>query len=95
MAKSKRYKKEFKIQAAELVTKQGYAKAEAARRLGISGNTIATWIKQLRASGDLIETDQSRDKADENRELRKENRQLRMENEILKKAAAYFAKESM
>ena len=44
MAKQKRYSKEFKRQAAELVIKQGYTKAEAARRLGVSANSIADWV---------------------------------------------------
>jgi len=95
MSKQKRYSKEFKRQAAELVTKQGYSKAEAARRLGVSANSIADWILTLRRSGELDESSGTRREADECRDLRKDNRRLRMENEILKKAAAYFAKESM
>ena len=95
MAKQKRYSKEFKRQAAELVTKQGYSKAEAARRLGVSANSIADWILTLRKSGELDEDDGTRREADQCRDLRKENRRLQMENEILKKAAAYFAKESL
>ena len=95
MAKQKRYSKEFKRQAAELVIKQGYTKAEAARRLGVSANSMADWILTLRKSGELDEGDGTRREADESRALRGENRRLRMENEILKKAAAYFAKESM
>jgi transposase len=95
MAKRKRYSKDFRLQAAQLVVHQGYSQAEAARRLGVSSNSIANWIKDLRASGDLVETDETRSESEENRELRKRLRQLEMENEILKKAAAYFAKESM
>ena len=59
MAKTKRYNKEFKMQAAELVTRQGFSQAEAARRLGVSSNSIADWIKALRASGDLPKTGES------------------------------------
>jgi transposase-like protein len=95
MAKQKRYSKEFKRQAAELVVKQGYSQAEAARRLGVSSNSLADWIQALRRSGELDEGDQARQHAEECRTLREENRRLRAENEILKKAAAYFAKESM
>ena len=95
MAKQKRYSKEFKRQAAELVVKQGYSRAEAARRLGVSANSIADWIIALRKSGELEEDDGTRQEADQYRDLRKENRRLQMENEILKKAAAYFAKESI
>ncbi len=95
MAKQKRYSKEFKRQAAELVTKQGYTKAEAARRLGVSANSIADWILTLRKAGELDENDGTRREADQCRDLRKRVRQLETENEILKKAAAYFAKESI
>ncbi len=95
MSKQKRYGKEFKRQAAELVVKQGYTKAEAARRLGVSANSVAGWIVRLRKSGELDEDDGTRREADQCRDLRKRVRQLETENEILKKAAAYFAKESM
>ena len=95
MAKQKRYNKQFKRQAAELVVKQGYTRAEAARRLGVSANSVADWIQALRQAGELDESDASRREADECRALRRRIRQLEMENEILKKAAAYFAKESL
>jgi len=95
MAKKKRYSKEFRLQAAEIVVRQGYTQAEASRRLGVSANSIAGWIRTLRKSGELDEGDGIRREADQYRELRKRVRQLEVENEILKKAAAYFAKESM
>ena len=95
MSKGKRYSDEFKRQAAELVVKQGYSQAEAARRLGVSAHSLAEWIGKLRRSGALVEDDRTRQAAEECRTLREENRRLRLENEILKKAAAYFAKESM
>ena len=95
MSKRKRYNKDFRLQAAQLVVHQGYSQAEAASRLGVSSNSIANWIKDLRASGDLVETKETRSESEENRELRKRVRRLEMENEILKKAAAYFAKESI
>jgi transposase-like protein len=93
--KQRRYSKEFKRQAAELVVKQGYSQAEAARRLGVSGKSLGDWIQALRRSGELDEGGQTKEHAEECRTLREENRRLRVENEILKKAAAYFAKESM
>ena len=95
MAKKKRYSKDFRLQAAELVVRQGYTQAEASRRLGVSANSIAAWIRTLRKSGELDEGNVTRQEADQCRELRKRVRQLEVENEILKKAAAYFAKESM
>jgi transposase len=44
---------EFKLQAVQLVTEQGYSFAEAARQLGLRDNQIRTWKKQLEAEGDL------------------------------------------
>ena len=95
MAKQKVYSKEFRRQAAELVVRQGYSQAEAGRRLGVSANSIGNWIRDLRKSGELQEDERTRAKVDESRALRKRIRELETENEILKKAAAYFAKESM
>jgi transposase len=95
MAKKKRYSKEFRLQAAELVVRQGYTQAEASRRLGVSANSIAAWTLALRKSGDLDQDDGTKREADQCKELRKRVRQLEVENEILKKAAAYFAKESI
>ena len=93
MPKGKHYNKEFRLGAARLVVEQGYTQRMAAERLGVSAWTIGRWIRDLRASGDLPPEDEP--EADELRELRKELANLRMENEILKKAAAYFAKESL
>ncbi len=95
MAKHKRYSKDFKLQAARLVTEQGYSFAEAAERLGATAWSIRHWIKKYRQTGELPPEDQTAPDADELKQLRKELKQLRMENDILKKAAAYFAKESM
>jgi transposase-like protein len=60
MAKRNRYNKDFRLQAAQLVVHQGYSQAEAARRLGVYSNSIANWIKDLRASGDLVENGETR-----------------------------------
>ena len=56
---------------------------------------MRNWVAAFRQSGDLPPSGQVVSSADENRRLRKELAELRMENEILKKAAAYFAKESL
>jgi transposase len=95
MAKQKQYSKDFKLQAARLVTEQGYSLRDAEDRLGISASSIRYWIKKYRQAGELSPENHTIPIADELRQLRKELKQLRMENEILKKAAAYFAKESM
>jgi len=95
MAKYRQYSREFKLQAAKLVTEQGYSYDQAAKRLGTTGWSVRNWIKQFQQNGELPSKEESQPKIDEIRQLRKEISQLRMENDILKKAAAYFAKESL
>ena len=95
MAKYRKYSKEFQLQAAKLVTEQGYSYGKAAKRLGTTGWSIRNWVTKFRQTGELPPQGDTQPKADELRQLRKENAQLRMENDILKKAAAYFSKESL
>ena len=95
MAKYRKYSKEFKLQAAKLVTEQGYSYDKAAKRLGTTGFSVRNWVKTFQQTGQLPSKAGSQPKVDEIRQLRKELAQLKMENEILKKAAAYFAKESL
>lgn len=96
MTTRKKYTREFKEDAVRLVTEQGYRAAEAARNLGLDRGMLARWVKELqeegaeafRGNGQLSEREQ------ELRRLREENRRLKLERDILKKAAAFFAKES-
>ena len=90
--KGKGYPRDFRLNAARLVVEGGYTYTRAAERLGVSIESLRRWIKAFRASGDLPsgETETS----SRVRELQREVSELRIENEILKKAAAYFAKES-
>ena len=95
MAKYRKYSKEFKLQAARLVTEQGYSYEQAAKRLGATGWSIRNWVRKFRQTGELPAQNETQPKSDELRQLRKENARLKMENDILKKAAAYFAIESL
>ena len=95
MATYRKYSKEFKLQAAKLVTEQGYSYDKAAKRLGTTGWSIRNWVQKFRQNGDLPAQSETKTKADELRQGRKQLAQLKMENDILKKAAAYFAKESL
>jgi len=95
MAKYRKYSKEFKLQAAKLVTEQGYSCDQAAKRLGTTVWSVRNWIQKFQQTGELPSKKETQPKVDEIRQLRKENAQLRVENDILKKAAAYFAKESL
>jgi len=89
----RRFSGEFKIEAVKLVTEQGLTIADAARDLGINEAVLGRWKRQYEQGllGDTVK----RREADELRRLQKENRLLRQERDILKKAAAYFAKESL
>ena len=88
----RKFTREFKASAVKLVNEQGYSPAEAARSLGIDPGNVRNWLEQLGAEAGLAPRGEGALKA-ELRRLRKENAQLLMEREILKKAAAFFAKE--
>ena len=90
-----RYKEDFRLQAAKLIVESGYTYARASRELGVSSCALRNWTKAFRASGHLPPAGTVVPQAEELKQLRKELAQARMENEILKKAAAYFAKESL
>ena len=87
------YTKEFKEEAVKLVTEQGLKVPEVARRLSLPNTTIRQWVKNEKK--DLVSRDSVSAEEMKNRRLKKENAELRMERDILKKAAAYFAKESL
>ncbi|MBQ6381769.1 MAG: transposase [Clostridia bacterium] len=91
---ARRYNKEFKVKACELVLKEGIAKKTVAEKLGINVIMLYRWIDEYETYGkDAFVGKGHLHKEDaELRKLRKENEQLKMENDILKKAAAYFAK---
>lgn len=90
----RRYTDEFKGQAVELAESVG--PAEAARRLDIPVKTLANWLGAAR-TGQPLRSSKRRPVSDLESEvsrLRAENATLRMEREILKKATAFFARES-
>jgi len=69
--------------------------AEIARDLGINEGTLGSWVKMAKKRGEFTEKPLDIDERAELKELRDEVRRLKMEREVLKKAAAWFAKESM
>lgn len=91
-----KYTKEFKQDAINLVTEQGYSTNEVGQRLGINQSNVSRWVREYRRDEqELAEGGVPRKELEaEIRRLKKENRQLEMEREILKKATAFFAKES-
>jgi transposase len=94
--KRPKYTKEFREDAVKLVTEQGYSSNEAGRRLGVSQSNISRWVREYRRDQeDMADGGVTRKELEDKiRRLEKENRRLEMEREILKKAAAFFAKES-
>ena len=97
MSKRRVFSREFKIEAVKLVTQQEYSVSQAAESLGIGTGLLRRWREKFaeqgqeafQGKGKLTATDE------EMRKLREECRRLRMERDILKKATAFFAKESM
>jgi transposase len=87
------YPMDFRREAVELLRRSGKTVPQLAAELGISPQSLRNWAKQLdvddgRAAG------LSSDEREELRRLRRELRTVTEEREILKKAAAFFAKES-
>ena len=93
-----KYSKEFREEAIKLVTEEKLGITQAARQLNIPPNTLDNWYRKYQA-GKLGEIGKSyRPLTETEMELarvKKENATLKMECDILKKAAAYFAKESL
>ena len=90
----KKYTQEYKDEAVELVISSGRPIAEIARNLGINEGTLANWVNTARKSGKVKEKPLDTDERARLRELEEENRRLKMERDFLKKAAAWFARES-
>ena len=93
-----RYTREFRQEAVKLVMDEGLSWGEAARRVSLPTSTLANWVRAAKAGklGDVgrnyrplteVEMELSR--------TRKELAEVKMERDIPKKAAAYFAKESL
>lgn len=91
MGRPSRYPEEFRREAVELYRSSDRSRAEVARSLGISDGSLAAWVKAAREEA---ESSLDADERAELERLREENRELRMDREILRKAAAYFARET-
>ncbi len=87
------YPPEFRAQMVELV-RAGRKPIELSREFEPSDCTIRKWVQQADLDEGLREDGQTTDEKEEIRGLRREIRQLKLEREILKKAAAWFARET-
>ena len=97
MATRRTFTREFKLEAVQFLTGQGLSFAEAARRLGVSETLLRKWKHALDDGGAQAFPGHGNlpPLEAELHHLRAENKRLRVEHDILKKAAAYFAKESL
>lgn len=85
---------DFKAGAVGLVLDEGKTIAQVARDLDLTATSLSNWVEQARADRSNGKTGLTTEERAELSKLRKENRELRMERDILKKAAAFFAKEN-
>lgn len=94
MARKHSFSSDFKHRAVKMAEEEGNTIAHVARELGINENTLSGWVQKHRKNPD--ETFPGSGKLNPEdaklRKLERENRELKEEIEILKKAAAYFAK---
>jgi transposase len=92
--KNRRYTQEFKLEAVRLFREGKKPAADIARALNIPRSRLYGWVQQHAQSGDtaLVPAKMGRKPDDELARLRRQNAQLQEEVDILKKAAAYFAK---
>jgi len=87
------YPPEFRQQMVELV-RAGRTPSELSREFEPTAQTITNWVKQTDLDAGVRTDGLTTEEREELRRLRRENKQLRVEREILKKAAAWFARET-
>ena len=93
----RKFTREFKVEAVKLIQERGVTVAQAARDLGVQGSVLRRWVHESVADAAQAFPGQWQMKPEqaELARLRREVIQLKAERDILKKAAAYFAKESL
>ena len=94
----RRYTPEFRDSAVKQVMEGGRTVAGVARSLEMSGESLANWVYRARKGQEMVKRAPAQPVSELEAELsrlRQENAKLKIEKEILKKAAAYFARESM
>jgi transposase-like protein len=93
--KRRRFSAEYKAETVRLIQRSGKSIGMIARELGIGETALRRWVEQAEVeAGGGPEGALKRSEREELVELRRENQRLRLEREMLKKATAFFAKES-
>jgi transposase len=90
----RQFTEEFKASVVRLVLEEGKAVRATARELDLTETAVREWVKRARADQTQGRTGLTTAEREELTRLRKENRILQEERDILKKAAAFFAKQS-
>jgi len=96
MTVSKKYSKEFKLDAISLVLEQCYSQAEAARNLGLNAMMLSRWLQEHQADAGQAFLGNGKLTAEQLAicRLREEHKRLKLEKDILTKAEVFFAKET-
>ena len=95
MRKRRQFTDEFKAGVVALIVDEGRSIGQVSREMDLSESAVRRWVGQTRIErGDGPSGGLSKDERDELTHLRREVRQLRLEREVLKKATAFFARES-
>jgi transposase len=88
----RQFSDDFKANAVRLVLDEGKSVSAVARDLDLTASALGLWVKHEQAEQSKGKSGLMKEEREELARLRKENRELRMERDILKKAAAFFAK---
>ena len=89
-----RYTEEYKKEAVRQITERGYPVSEVARNLGVAAWSLYKWVEKYSERKDSKKNNQIDELQKENLKLKREIKRIQEERDILKKAAAYFAKNS-
>jgi transposase len=92
MAKSK-FPEEFKLEAVRQVVERGYAVSDVAKRLGVSLQSLYKWVKEYSPNATDRYEAELKEVRRENLKLKADLSRAKEERDILKKAAAYFARD--
>lgn len=97
MKERRHYSEALKAEAVRMVTRDGLSYSEAGKKLGIPKGTIANWFSRFKDEGQAAVpgVPSLSELLAENAKLRKDLAEAKMKEEILKKATAYFARESL